>query len=167
MSSRGCVECACVRALAFKRANPAKAAAQTRDWNRRNPERHKATKAAWSKAHPDGQAKRSRAWYLANREKANANTEAWRERNPGKAAARQAKRRTTLMQRTPSWADLDRISAVYAECAQRRAAGERVEVDHEIPLQGETVSGLHVHANLQILPMTVNRSKANNFLEIN
>lgn len=38
------------------------------------------------------------------------------------------------------------------------------EVDHIIPLNGKQVSGLHVLSNLQILPVSENRSKANKFI---
>ena len=38
------------------------------------------------------------------------------------------------------------------------------EVDHIIPLNGKEVSGLHVLNNLQVLPISKNRSKGNKFL---
>lgn len=58
----------------------------------------------------------------------------------------------------PAWADMEAIAKVYAE-AKRLG----MQVDHIIPLNGETVSGLHVHANLQLLTRAENRAKSNKF----
>jgi hypothetical protein len=62
-----------------------------------------------------------------------------------------------LQAQTPAWADMDAIRQVYAQCPKG------FDVDHMIPLKGKLVSGLHVHTNLQILPMSVNRSKSNSY----
>jgi len=51
------------------------------------------------------------------------------------------------------------INAIYRESRRRRAAGEDIEVDHDIPLQGKLVSGLHVESNLRIRPRKYNREK--------
>jgi hypothetical protein len=68
------------------------------------------------------------------------------------------------MKRTPSWADHDAIRAVYeAAASMSRATGIKYHVDHEIPLRGKLVSGLHVAENLQIIPARANLSKGRRF----
>lgn len=68
------------------------------------------------------------------------------------------KRRAAKLQRTPSWADLCRISTIYLNCP----AG--YTIDHVIPLCGKLVSGLHVPENLQYLTGSENSSKSNKFI---
>jgi hypothetical protein len=74
------------------------------------------------------------------------------------------KRRAAKIQRTPPWADLDAMRAIYAEATRLSIeTGIPHHVDHEIPLQGEFVSGLHVHNNLQILTASENSRKRNRY----
>ncbi len=57
---------------------------------------------------------------------------------------------------------MEKIKAFYVEAERLTIkTGIQYEVDHIIPLQGEMVSGLHVHNNLQILTRSKNRSKQN------
>lgn len=86
----------------------------------------------------------------------------WRSRNPAKRAAQVAKYKAVKSKRTPQWSDLDAIAAIYQECARvSKETGVPHHVDHILPLRGELVSGLHVPANLQILPAEDNMSKGN------
>ena len=84
-----------------------------------------------------------------NKKYAASNKEKFRERS--------AKRRAALIQRTPKWADLDKIKEIYYNCP------EGYEVDHIIPLQGVYVCGLHIETNLQYLTPLENRQKSNKY----
>lgn len=166
-SSRNCVECAEARALLWKRANPSKVADQRRSWAAANPERNKAIKAAWNKANPESQKVRSRNWYLNNKAKADAATAAWARANPQVGAAATARRRARQLQRTPVWANHEKIESFYEKARALSAeTGQEHHVDHIIPLVGKCVSGLHVETNLQILSAHANRSKSNRFQPI-
>lgn len=69
--------------------------------------------------------------------------------------------------RNPEWlSDEDKwiITEIYRLADQRtEVLGYKWEVDHIIPLKGKQVSGLHVPANLQVVPAEYNRSKGNKF----
>ena len=91
-------------------------------------------------------------------------TKRYYEKNPHVRLAQNAKRRADLLQRTPSWADMKKIEEVYAEAKRLESLdGIPRHVDHIIPLCGKTVSGLHIHTNLQILFAEENQKKSNKF----
>ncbi len=62
----------------------------------------------------------------------------------------------------PPWADRVAMALVYAE-AQRltRTTGVPHEVDHEVPLLGKPVCGLHWEGNLRVVARSENRRKGN------
>jgi len=73
-------------------------------------------------------------------------------------------RHTSKLRRTPKWADMAKILEVYEQARKVTAAtGTKHVVDHEIPLRGKLVSGLHVHNNLQIITGPANSRKSNKF----
>ena len=72
------------------------------------------------------------------------------------------KRYVDVKLRTPVWADMKAIKAVYNKS---RELGSGFTVDHVIPLNGETVSGLHVPENLAIIRAEENFSKQNRIIE--
>lgn len=62
-----------------------------------------------------------------------------------------------IVERTPSWADLDIIREFYSNCPKG------YHVDHEIPLRGRLISGLHVIENLRYIKAEDNRVKSNKY----
>lgn len=139
-----------LQAKAKVRATPeghAKANAAALTWAKNNPEKALVSSA---KAHAkirsttEGRARR------------NAAGGAWRKKYPEKAAAYSMAYRAAKLQRIPSWAGLTKIAEVYAANHILK-----LSTDHELPLQGELVSGLHVHNNLQGLTKGPNSMKGN------
>lgn len=85
-------------------------------------------------------------------------------KNPGMMAAFAAARRALQKSAMPPWADRRAIADVYRDAQELSAATDMVwHVDHIIPLQHPRVCGLHIAANLQLLPSDVNQRKSNSF----
>ena len=73
-------------------------------------------------------------------------------------------REDRIKRSTPLWADKKLINIVYLDARNlTEATGIKHHVDHILPLNGATVSGLHVHYNMQILTEVENLKKANSF----
>jgi len=85
--------------------------------------------------------------------------------NRGYYNEKEAERRAAKQQRSPAWADVKAIRAVYKYAASLRSLGIDCHVDHIVPLRSPCASGLHVHWNLQILLADDNRRKHNKLPE--
>lgn len=93
----------------------------------------------WMKDNPEARKEYSRRYY---------------KKNPKKFVADNAKRRATLLQATLSGYDAE-IKTIYLNCPKGW------HVDHDIPLKGMNVCGLHVPWNLQYLTADANLRKGN------
>lgn len=106
-----------------------------------------------------------KAWYEANREHAREKMRKNYRRNRSRYIERARQRELQEKAATPAWlTDSQRaeIDAIYKRAADRsQSTGVPHEVDHIEPLQGDTVCGLHVPWNLQILTRHENRRKHN------
>jgi len=123
----------------------------------------------WRKNNPNA-AKRINDRYRAeNKVKRNAQTAAWKKENKGYINFLNSKRHASKLLRTPTWLtdhDLLHIQCLYQVAAMRsRESGQAWHVDHIIPLNGETVSGLHVPANLRVIPAIDNLRKYNTYVD--
>jgi hypothetical protein len=103
--------------------------------------------------------------HAQNREKNNLLAREWKKNNPEKVRALNQKwgsvSRANRMKRVPPWLtedDFKKINSMYREAREKG-----LQVDHIIPLQGKTVSGLHVPSNLQLLTRSQNAAKKNRY----
>lgn len=130
-------------------------------WNEANKERVKANEANYLRSNPGKTSARCKKWYDANKDK----RAEYAKANAGKKRAHAAKYRAAKLKRTPSWLtteDWNKINHMYSLAAfMTKQTGIKHEVDHIVPLQGETISGLHHPDNLQILTKSENCSKGN------
>jgi hypothetical protein len=152
----------------FAARHPDYGKVRSRWYRREHPERTRASTRKWRAKNREVAIAAVKRWTENNRERFRAMVQAWRAKNRShrnaKARRDNARVRAMLMQRIPAWADFVAIDAIYARCAEVSRTGSPHHVDHVIPLRGQTVSGLHVHTNLQIIPKSANLRKSNTFI---
>lgn len=118
---------------------------------------------------PELQKIKKQASYQRNKKHILAQKRDYRQANKGKINALVSARKKYIKQRTPKWVNTEEmwlIKEVYDLSTKRtKMTGFVWHVDHIIPLQGKTVSGLHVMANLQVIPGVDNIRKKNKYAE--
>lgn len=125
----------------------------------------KAAKIAWDQRNKELIAAKKAAWYAKNKERlAPIRKEARKRHYEKHRAARIAyvRKRQELIKNVYEalpQAFQAEIQGIYDFCRIFKG----FEVDHVIPLTNDIVNGLHVPWNLQVLPISVNRSKKNKF----
>lgn len=169
--SGSCIECAKVHLRTSRQKDPERTKAQYKKdvaklktnivwvqqkretdvlYRKANKEQCRAIIAAWSARNPDKVKQYAKKTKVANKGRVNADT---------------VKRRLAKINRTPTWLTEDdhwMIEQAYELATIRtKMFGFQWHVDHIIPLQGKTVSGLHVPLNLQVIPGIENIRKGN------
>lgn len=153
-------------AAAYYATNREKLAAYKKARNAARPQdaaARRVTTAAWRKANPEADLAYRAAGREANAVKVLAYGARWAADNPAACAAKAARRRATELTATPAWADHDLMADIYTYAAIMREHGVDCHVDHEVPLQGKRVSGLHTHDNLSVISPSANTAKGNRF----
>jgi len=110
---------------------------------------------------PEYYAQKSLDWANENRERHLENRRQYYARNSAQDIARVRRRKGKIKhgEMLMNQAEIAEVQGMYDFCK----IFKQFEVDHIVPLNGDRVSGLHVLANLQILPISENRSKRNKF----
>jgi hypothetical protein len=164
-----------------KKGNKERKIYSDRLYYRRDFERLSRVSAKKYEANPELFLARSRAWRKKNPEKSRAISRRRRLLKPDivRAARRQhyrdnkpiyianaAKRQERIRRATPPWADLKLIETFYVEADRMtRETGVKHHVDHYYPLISYVMCGLHVPANLRVVPALVNLQKSNSIPE--
>lgn len=167
---------------AYRTAHAERIAAQKKAWFEANKERcqernknnYQANKAKytelnklWIQANPNKTAEYAKAFKLRHPERVTLERQTYKKNNKGVVNANTRKRQAAKLHRTPNWLtedDLWLMQQAY-DLAQLRSTlfGFPWHVDHVLPLQGKYVSGLHVPANVQVIPGVENSRKNNNW----
>ena len=103
--------------------------------------------------------KQSREYRENNREAVRKRDREYKKENAAYYAELAANRKSSKLNATPDWLTpehLEQIKSLYEESSKQPTPHH---VDHIVPLQGETVCGLHVPWNLQVIPAEQNLRK--------
>ena len=144
--------------------------ARVKEWRKENPDKRIEQQKRYAKKHPDKIIAKTQRWRDANPERAAELARKSRLKHKGRVVANKAKYRATKRNRTPHWLtdrDFLVMRCIYSVAQMyTRESGESWHVDHDIPLNGKYVSGLHVPSNLRIVRGAENQLK-NNKYEVN
>lgn len=162
--------CADCKAFRYERAQTPQKRAYRAEWAAKNKEKVAAYSKKWAAQNVEKRREIERSWKERNPEKAAEYSakagKKWSQINKGKRLSSVRSRQLAKLLRTPAWADIARIEEMYRLSQEMtEKTGIKHEVDHVLPLQGATVSGLHVHQNLRVITRKENRSKGNKVCE--
>ncbi len=110
---------------------------------------------------------RNKSWSENNKDKVRKYRKDWISKNRDLKRETNARRRAARKSATPNWLtnqdiELLRLHYLLAQLLND-CTGEEYHVDHIVPLQHESVCGLHVPWNLQVITASENLSKYNYF----
>lgn len=169
--SGACVECSKVNLQNSRASNPERTRAQSKKdalKSRAKPEmaqKKRERDVQYRKANKESCRATILAWSANNLEKVKSYAKKTKANNKGRVNAHTVRRRLAKINRTPAWLTPDDhwiIEQAYELAAMRtKMFGFSWHVDHTLPLQGKTVSGLHVPTNLQVIPAVDNIRKGN------
>lgn len=140
-------------------------AVKKKEWAKQNKEKMRSYVNAYKQKNLEVIKLKNKAYVLENQEKRKETMRLYRLKNKESEAENCRRRQAKKLQRTPAWLTVDDIwmmRETYALARLRsKMFGFTWHVDHIYPLQGKTVSGLHVPLNLQVITAKANLVKHN------
>lgn len=125
-------------------------------FHERNPDYIKTYRDKWRSDNPDY----TKQCYAKHRDVWIARSNQWQRDNPTKVAQRNRLRATSHRRSKPLWANQEAMDLIYTKRDELNALwGTKFQVDHIVPLQGDSVCGLHCEDNLQLLEKSLNCEK--------
>ncbi len=101
-------------------------------------------------------------WYGDNKEQHLENSKEWYANNKYRKLATTNAREQRCKNATPPWVSMADVQFIYKQAKQvSKETGVPHEVDHIIPLTHDVICGLNAPINLQVIPASENRRKAN------
>ncbi len=151
-----CRDCTKAMTRARYKQDPDYWLSRTKKWTELNRERSRVIKQRYVKANPERDLAQKQKWRRENLEKDRQVKNNWSKNNRAYCNTNLAEYRARKLHATPSWAEPELMELVYAEAKYRG-----LHVDHIVPLRGDTVCGLHVYYNMQLLTQAENAQKRN------
>ena len=135
---------------------------KVRDTNKKSREKNKETLKVAKKKYRQENREKFIEWNKKWRENNRDIHIGWSKKNRGKCNAYFSAYKHSKRNATPKWADKEEIKKIYeAADFMTRYTGILHHVDHIYPLKGKTVTGLHTHTNLRVIPAKLNQQKSN------
>ena len=121
--------------------------------------------SGWNEKNPNVAKERVLKWQKDFPEKVNSKNRNWKHINKHKVCEQSSRRRARVKDRFPQWANIEKIQAYYSVCKFFNDVNGYIKyhVDHDIPLFGKNVSGLHVENNLRVILAKDNILKGNKY----
>ena len=146
-----CKECHREKNREWYALNKAKHNKRAAEWRRNNPEKSREINLRHQRSNKQARAESHAQWAKKNRDKRNATV---------------AKRKAAKLQATPKWVNWRKVREIYRTARRlQEFTGIPMHVDHIVPLQGETVCGLHWEGNLRVIPASENIAKHNKLVD--